>query len=93
MIICDECEIERATDVLYLDDGTKLNLCDACYFNKYHEEDNTMKELNNYTIPEIHAMIDRGEITKDYPVWYYNNEWWDEEPETEYDEAYIRRQT
>jgi hypothetical protein len=38
-IYCDCCGVERATDKLHQDDESVLNLCDACYWTNYHEEE------------------------------------------------------
>lgn len=45
--------------------------------------------LDHYSIPDIKKMIKDGEISESYPVWFYNNEGWDGEEETEYDEYYV----
>ena len=45
--------------------------------------------LDKFTIEEIYCLVDMEIIDPDYPAWFYNNSQWDEEVETEYDEAYI----
>ena len=37
-------------------------------------------DIAGLTIEEIYCLIDMELIPKDYPVWYYNNQWWDETP-------------
>jgi len=36
-------------------------------------------KLENYTNQEIRAMINKGEITEQDVVDYFNNEWWEDE--------------